>query len=188
VNGLFLDEEQLERFECSLRTAGAGIVDHWNAGLSDGAIEEIAGAHGLILAEEARVLWRWHDGMSQDAPGGARDIAPGRRFLSLATVITNYEPTIGGYRDLYGTDRIIEPFTGKPMIYFDCCGQAADPVPILVSHDFEEPKQTLPSVGDLFALWTRFIDDGLWTIGTDGRWDGDYIDRLTDEILERGVY
>lgn len=183
-----LDAPQLETFERSLRSAGAGIVEHWMPGLSDDVIDELAGAHGLSLPEEARVLWRWHDGSSADAPPTANEIAPGRRFSPLATVVSHSEATMLGYRDLYGVDRLIEPFTGFPMIYFDCRGVVDAPAGVLVSHDFEEPKQTLASLGDLFAVWTRFIDEGLWSIRDDGQWDGNYIDRLTDEIVALGVY
>jgi hypothetical protein len=184
-----LDALTLETFEQALHRAGAGIVNHWRPGLSDGEIDKLGQLHGLVLPEDVRRLWRWHDGCSLAAPPDANEIAPGRRFPPLAPVLSSYAEFAGSFHDLYGIDdRFIEPFTATPMIFFDCRGAIDAPAPVLVSHDFEEPMQTLSSIGDLFAVWTQFIDDGLWSVREDGMWDGNYIDRLTDEIVKLGVY
>jgi len=183
-----LDETALEAYAEVLQRAGARIVDYWRPGLSDDAIDKLAQVNGVVLPEETRRLWRWHDGSSQTAPPEATEIAPGRRFLPLEVVLSGYAHAAADFRDLYGFDQVIEVFPAKPMIYFDCRGSIADPVPILVSHNYEEPEQKLSSVGDLFIVWTGFVNDGLWGIRNDGLWDGNYIDRLSDEILDLGVY
>jgi hypothetical protein len=183
-----LDETTLDRFARSLRGAGAQSVDHLNPGLTDRQIDELTAAHGLALPEEARRLWRWHDGGSPAAPPGAKEIAPGRRFVPLDSVLAEYAQAAADFRHLYGFDHIIEPFTAKPMIFFDCRGSTDAPAPVLVSHEFEEPKLALPSIGDLIAVWTQFIDDGVWTITEGGQWDGSYVEALSDDILERGIF
>jgi hypothetical protein len=188
VRARVLDEGTLLGYEQALRRAGSGVPDYWRPGLSDDEIDELEEAHGLVIPEEARRLWRWHDGISPTAPPESNEIAPGRRFLSLAVALTDYQQEAAEMRDLYGFDGLIGPFTAPPHIYFDCRGPGDAPVPIMVSHDYELPQRTLPSIGDLFATWTRFLDNGFWAMGSEGDWDFSYIDRLTDEITDLGVY
>ncbi|HMS72992.1 MAG TPA: hypothetical protein PKB03_08145 [Baekduia sp.] len=182
-----LDDSILRRYEEALRRVGAGIVEHWRPGLADAEIASLEQTHDIVLPEEARRVWRWHDGCDPRAKPLA-GIAPGRLFLPLAHVLEGYSASVGATRQLYKMDRVISPFTAPPHIHFDCRGESLAPVPILVDHDFEEPKQTLPSIAALFTTWTRFIETGLWRIQADGHWDFDYIDRLTDDIIGLGVY
>lgn len=184
-----LDDAILRTYEDALRRAGAGIVDHWRPGLTDADIQALGQAHDIVLPEEARRVWRWHDGCDHRiVPATASEIAPGRLFLPLAVVLETYSAGVGAMQQLFGMDRVISPFTETPHIWFDYRGEFLAPVPILVAHDIEEPAQTLPSIAALFATWTRFIETGLWSIQADGHWDFNYMDRLTDDIIELGVY
>jgi len=69
-----LTTDLLDRFEARLRGAGAPIVDAWAPGLTDAQIDELVRPLGIDLPKEARVWWRWHNGVDREAS---------RRFSSL---------------------------------------------------------------------------------------------------------
>ena len=184
-----LNTDLLTRFDDALRRAGASIVEYWAPGLTDAEIDEIAGRHRVVLPEEARVLWRWHNGVSSGAPPAARRLGPDRLLLGLSDALEDYEESAEIIRGSWGLDRLWEPFLGMPIILLDLGNANDDGVPILVSHDWVfEPEPSLPSLRDLFDTWTRLLDEGVWRVGDDGSWEGDYVHRVPQDIVDLGVY
>lgn len=179
---------RLERFDDALRRAGAVAVDHWAPGLNDREIDEISGRHGLVLPEEARVLWRWHNGPLPGAPGTARWIGPSRCLRPLADTLNHFEESERMLEQLWGLAHLWDPFLGKPIILLDLGNATAEAVPILVAQDWiDEPQPSLPSLGALFDIWTRLLDEGGWQLRDDGQW-GDSFDCVSPDIVELGVY
>ena len=69
-----------------------GVVDHLGPGLSDAEMDALTEPVGIILPEEARVWWGWHDGtdpLKIDPIRGEQFamLAPGRIFLPLGQAV-----------------------------------------------------------------------------------------------------
>lgn len=183
-----LTTDALDRFGDALRRAGAVAVDHWAPRLTDHEIDEIAARHGLVLPEEARVLWRWHNGPLPGATGLARWIGPGRCLLPLEDALSDFEESAAMLEE-WGSTKLWDAFLGKPIILLDLEHATDEAIPLVVADDWtEEPRASLPSLGDLFETWTRLLDEGVWQPGEDGQWAGDCFDRVPPEIVELGVY
>lgn len=89
---------------------------------------------------------------------------------------------------LWGLAHLWDPFLGKPIILLDLGNATAEAVPILVAQDWiDEPQPSLPSLGALFDIWTRLLDEGGWQLRDDGQW-GDSFDCVSPDIVELGVY
>ncbi|MEY2515755.1 MAG: hypothetical protein QOJ89_3113 [bacterium] len=184
-----LDEEILERFEAALRCVGAAIVDAWAPGLRDDEIDALVQPLGIALPEEARVWWRWHDGLRPGRGPQSWDLLPGRSLLSLEDALDLFVPEREHMADDGFPDMLLTPVTRHPIILFGCDGAPDAPVPVYVMDDWsdEAPRLALPSIGELVLTWTSYIDTGIVTTGPDGDWL--YDDKaLSQEVQELGVY
>lgn len=183
----FLDKDLLDRFEERLRAEGALIVENWAPGLTDEQIDGLLQPLGLDLPEEARVWWRWHDGVLKDAPNPT-EISPGRDHRPLRYAADCYAALADDMRESHGIDALLCPVGDKPRLYFDCAVARDAPVPVYSQNDdVVAPRLVLPSIGELIMVWIDLIDRGVWRTNPDGTWAWDH-EQLPNDVLELGIY
>lgn len=184
-----LDRALLDQFDARLRALGAAIVDAWGPGLTDDAIDALVRPIGIDLPEEARVWWRWHNGVRPDTPPEAWDIMPDRSLCPLEDSLDLYVEQRDWTRDAGFPEVLLNPDSAHPIILFQCAGERNAPVPIYVMDDWSDqaPRLALPSIGELVRTWITYIDRGLATTTADGRWRRDR-HRYPQDILDLGVY
>lgn len=184
-----LDEALLYRFEARLRAAGSLIVDAWAPGLADEQIDDLLLPLGVDLPEEARVWWRWHDGILIEGDPKATEISPGRTHLPLRYVAEDYAALEGAMRQLHGLHGLLNPVGDKPIVYFDCSVPRDAPVPVYTQNDdVVEPRLVLPSIGELVLTWIDLIDRGVWVTNPDGTWAWNADQLLPADVLKLGIY
>lgn len=184
---VLLDDALLDRFEAALRGVGAVIVDHLAPGVDDARIDELLAPHGIDLPEEARVWWRWRNGVLPGTPRTFEQIAPSRDLRSLETVVYQYKQSWELMLD-GGVVKMLEPFSAKPVIFLDCKVPRDAPIPIHSLNDWtEDPRLVLPSFGELIATWIEYIDRGVFSTSTNGTWVWDH-ENVPRDVLELGVY
>ncbi|MDP8968661.1 MAG: hypothetical protein M3N04_08675 [Actinomycetota bacterium] len=184
---VLLDKALLDRFEAALRGAGAVIVDHLAPGVDDARIDALLAPHRIELPEEARVWWRWHNGVLPGTPRTYEEITPGRDLRSLETVVYQYEQSWELMLD-GGVVKMLEPFNEKPVIFLDCKVPRDAPIPIHSLSDWTENlRLVLPSFGELIATWIGYIDRGVFRTNPDGTWAWNP-DILPRDVVELGVY
>ena len=84
--------EQLNRFESLSNSLGASAMSRVGAGLTADAIRDIEVRAGITLSDEAREVWRWHNGA---------DIVPSPSFWGSGYWFPDLETAIRlGRRDL----------------------------------------------------------------------------------------
>ena len=183
-----LDSALLDRFERALRGAGAVVVDHLAPGVDDAQIDALMRPLGIDLPDEARVWWRWHNGVLPDTPRLAQTIMPRRAICSLETVALGYENAKDDLLDSYGLVKMLEPFSDHPIIFVDCGGPRDEPVAIYSLSDWvADPRRVMASFGELIATWIGYIERGVHTTNPDGTWDFDH-ERVTQDMVKLGVY
>jgi hypothetical protein len=182
-----LNADILADFECALRSVGAAITQVWAPGLDDGQIDALVAPIGIDLSEEARIWWRWHDGLRPDTSGAQTYLTPGRPLNSLAQALDLFESARGMMLDLDRVDARLRPVLGDPWIFFACDGPRDAPVPIYVDGRDDPQRFALPSIGELVLTWTRLIDEGGYTTDADGLWEWDF-EKIPEDIRRIGVY
>jgi hypothetical protein len=184
-----LDRKLLDEFEARLRALGAGIVDGWAPGLTDDQIDALVRPIGIDLPEEARVWWRWHNGVQPGSNCETWDIMPDRSLSTLEESLDLYVERRDWARDAGFPEILLSPDSAFPIILFQCAGERHAPVPVYVLEDWaaEAPRLALPSIGELVRTWISYIDLGLATTDADGSWRRDR-HRYPQEILDLGVY
>jgi hypothetical protein len=75
-----LDDAGLAEYVERLRSLGVPVDALNEPGLSDAEMDEMTAVIGLVLPGEARVLWRWHDGV----PGDGRPNTTNVRLRRIA--------------------------------------------------------------------------------------------------------
>jgi cell wall assembly regulator SMI1 len=169
-----LDATMWAEYVEKLRSHGVPL-DEWtlHPGLSDAEIDELMAVIGLVLPDEARVLWRWHDGILEDSRANPLGGFKGR-FLSLEEAIKTHR----FYREI-----VLEVVEGDPDIRYrpswlpllgeqhpvviDCAVGRGQPTPLRLVYlaDPEEPHVRVRSLGEAVSLWSDALDQGVW------KWD-----------------
>jgi hypothetical protein len=182
-----LDDELLAEFENALYEAGAAITSVWSPGLSDVEIDRLAAPHGLVLPEEARRWWRWHNGFDESATAGQWEITPRRTLIDLATALEEFAERRAELKDVYDADAWIQLAGDEPYLFFDVAGPAESPVAVYVGGHGELPRLELPSIGELVSRWTDLIRSKAFITNPDGTWAWDY-DRIPPDVQQLGIY
>jgi hypothetical protein len=183
----YLDTNLLERFEAALRATGAAIVSVWEPGLSDDEIGAIMSSVGIDLPDEARLWWRWHNGVAANSKPSAQELVPGRPLLDLGIVAEEFSASRAITRDVHGLDYLLQPVSDQPWLFFDCSGDRDAPVPILVGGHGQDVKHALASIGELVKAWTELIEAGIFTTDAEGHWEWDF-ERVPENIRQLGIY
>jgi hypothetical protein len=181
-----LDRELLDRFEGVLRAHRIGIVEAWAPGLSDDEIDELIAPTDLLLPDEVRAWWRWHNGVvTPDVPARSREILPDRDLRSLQDVLWTYDQRAGeGQRLLI--------VTGRPEIQVACSERGSVPAPVYWDRydDFVRPEQAASSLGELVTVWMGYVERGVYASGPDGGWAADQplLNGPPADVLHRGLW
>lgn len=183
----FLDDQLLDEFTRALTSAGAAITHTWAPGLSDAEIDALIEPHDLVLPEEARRWWRWHNGCVEGTRPPRTDILPRRALKSLEETLALYAEAKDTDRDVYGADRWLSPVSDVPRLWFVCSGAVHEPVPICMQEDVDDPEAVLPSIGELVRTWTELIDTSAFTTDANGDWEW-HFERIPQDVLQLGVY
>ncbi len=171
----------LARLEAELRAKAIPFIETMAPGLTDAEIDEIIEPAHLIMPEEVRAWWRWHNGPGPDAPRDAGWLLPYRDARSLKACVDLYL-YVG--RD----DRLIEPLGELPVIYVECRGSGDVPAPIYSQNDYagDDPRQVLPSYGELVLTWIDYLERGVYATKPEGGGWHDIQD-YPPEVLRLGV-
>jgi hypothetical protein len=180
-----LTPELLTRFDHALHAAGAEIAQSWRPGLNDAEMDALAEAHGIVLPDEARAWWRWHNGTT---PGSTAELTPGRVPLTLQSTLENFVELRDVIRDVEDAEARLKPISDAPWIYFACDVPRDAPVPIYVGDHGAESVLALPSIGELVAIWIDLIETGVYRVEDDGVWANTKWEGLPERVQKLGVY
>lgn len=183
-----LTEDLLAELEAQWRRQRAPLVEALQPGLSDRDIDELTASLNLRLPHEARVWWRWHDGV-RPTEGLAvyRELGPGLPFYSLREAVELCRRLRGRFHDIWAADgpEAVEywwrptwfPITERRgAIRCDCAVADNEPTPIYwaYSHDHDAEGLTIPRVDSfetMVAWWIEALQTGAWTYEADAqRW------------------
>jgi hypothetical protein len=157
----------LHRLEDCLASRGALMSDWWRPGLRDAEIDALLMPVGIDLPEEARIWWRWHDGVEVMPDGRVHSLA-GRQLLTLSQAVEVYEQFRGLNNELYGVDGLIQLFGEQPTIYADCSRRPQDPVPIYTIGHTGPCELALGSIGDLVLGIIDLLECGALSVDPEG--------------------
>jgi hypothetical protein len=173
--GELLSPELLETFECALGNVEAPILRRLRPGLSDDEIDALTDGLGLTVSDEARLWWRWHDGIAE--PSGldgsfgsdwfplslADAVAETRRQREFANHLTPDGHRSGGWE----LDWLALCATASfYRLAVDCQPQVSASRVAYVDPGVEAVFQ--PSLGALVGLWLRAWQDGYYFIVDSG--------------------
>jgi hypothetical protein len=163
-------------------------------GLTDDQIDAQTNAVGLVLPDEARTWWRWHDGANSNAPLQVQDIGPGCRFLSLADAI---DSTLE-WRGIFDDTGIPWPpgwltlNDNKCPLIIDCDRSADQPAHIHMYSPEDGLRPWRQGVGagsfaELVSVWVEAMDCGAWTYNNEAQYWEWSLERMTPRIRGRGL-
>jgi cell wall assembly regulator SMI1 len=156
-----------------LRSLGVPVDALSEPGLSDAEMDEMTAAVGLVLPGEARVLWRWHDGVPEDGrpnPLGAFR----KRFLRLSEAIACHREyrevvvsVVEGNPDIRFAPSWLPMFDEQHPLVIDCAVGVDEPTPLRMINleNPDEPFVWARSLGEAVQMWSNALDRGLW------KWD-----------------
>jgi hypothetical protein len=169
----------LERYEDELRRIGAPVVLNLRPGISDVAIRELEERFGVELPDEARSVWRWHNGVESGSWGADRMLVPRRAFGDL-------ESSLAFAREFVRVAAESNPASEYAHRVF--VSLLIDNVGFMINITPGEPSLTymndpmswsladypaLP-IADRIEWWTRAIQSGAWRIDERGEWILDF--------------
>lgn len=177
-----LSVELLERFRSALLAIDAPLGKALAPGRSDAAIDALLRPLGIELPDEARIWWRWRDGVRPGATD-ADHMFGWRAMLSLEQAAALYAEERDVWEGIYGVPKLLSPVDEKPGVFFFCGGAANAPVPVYGQNDIDAPAEILPSIGELVDRWTDVMLSGWVSVDSTGRWHYDDDRRPPDQRL-----
>lgn len=175
------------------RGQGAAIADNALPGLTDDEIDALIDPLGLVLPEELRVWWRWHDGVRGSLAAFASDydeasVGPGAwQLISLAEAVDRYrsEPRKAQYvgdpiaGEFYWRDSWF-PFVqagSNDVLFMDTTQISGGRCPIRIRYswnwEYWDVDQA-PSLADAVQVWIRTLTDRYYVWNPETReWDHD---------------
>jgi cell wall assembly regulator SMI1 len=173
-----LDDTTWEEYLDKLCSHGVPLDDWPMSGLTDIEMDEMTAAVDLRLPDEARVLWRWHDGVPEDGRANPLGGFKGR-FLSLCEAVNGHRQSRKVVLDVAKDDPVEDdpdmhyrpswlPLLGPqhPLV-IDCAVARDQPTPLRMINleNPDEPFVWARSLGEAVRLWSNALDRGLW------KWD-----------------
>jgi len=195
-----LDSGLLSALDERWRARGVPTSADLHPGLSDAEMDALTAPLGLSLPGEARVWWRWANGVPQEAVRSTRQIGGGMPFLPLEEAVAIYlrhrgiAEELAARPDLAALGRDVEGWWGREwvpitvtgsggVIVCDCGVERGAPTPIrFVDWEAREAYAVpvVPSFGQMVSWWIEAYDDGVWDYDADeARWI------YRDELLSR---
>jgi len=180
-----LTEDLLSRLEGRWRSQDAPLLASLQAGLDDDQIAEAVRPLGLRLPVEARIWWRWHDGVPVEAIRFTteRTVGPRLDYLPLAEAVRTYRTMVELARKAveapaglpahmaeatywwHPTWFPIAPTGAGGVLACDCSVEEGEPTPIHFvdwgkNESFFEPAAA--SFGEMVGWWIEAFDIGAW--------------------------
>jgi hypothetical protein len=183
-----LTQELLLEYEGRLRSLGVPVDEVFGPGLGDATMDAAVAVLPLELSVEARVWWRWRNGVRPDAPAYGGHIAPGTYLVSLERAVRAHGENrlLAAERDAENADRwwapqwmpILSPDNGT-TIACDCSVTEGLPSPLHVvwweDPDADTPPRAAGSLGQMVVWWLEAIDAEIWGYDRDSRrWTRDW--------------
>lgn len=172
-----------------------GVLSHLRPGLADEEMDALTVPLGIVLPEEARVWWGWHDGTDPVRNDPVRGeefamLAPGRIFLPLGRAVKHCIRLRGvlwegkepddSWRQWLPLNTLEDP------TILDCAADAVARV-FRLEVQFPARRRGLPTLGTLVDTYIDAFDTGVWWLeqpGDEGsRWRQDL-----DKIDERASF
>lgn len=190
-----LTVDQLTQLEQRWEQLGlVGVLNYLRPGLTAAEMDALTEPLGIILPEEARVWWGWHDGTDPhfiDPIQGEKFamLAPGRIFLPLGHAVRQCQTlreVIWEGKEPHDLWRQWLPLnTLEDPTILDCAADAPARV-FRLEFQFADRRRGLPTLGALVDAYIEAFDAGAWWLEQPGhegsRWqqDGDKIDERLD--------
>jgi hypothetical protein len=174
-----LTGEMLDAYVAALRAQGAPVVSHLRPGLSDGAIDEILAPVGLSFPEEARIWFRYRDGVDRSVPTAHLRLAHLFWWAPLAECCAEYTRIRTIVREFESDDLgsawppFCFPFVvGGSTMAIDIAGTSTAPVHVLDLHDWENELRApaYSTLGELVEAWTLALNAGGLGWDADKQW------------------
>ena len=175
----------LQRYEAALRAVGAPVVANLRPGISSTEIRGLEIRFGLVLPDDVRAVWEWHDGVEgargANSADATRMLVPHRSFGNLAwslefahTFITTITDTNPG-SDYAGRAFVSLLIDNVGLLINLTRGEAPltyvnDPMSWALSDYPAMP------IAERIDWWTWAVTTGVWTVAESGGWHVD-IDR-----------
>lgn len=185
--------EQLEQLKQHWEKLGlVGVLNYLRPGLTDAEMDDLTVPLGIVLPDEARVWWGWHDGTDphfiDPIQGGKYAmLAPGRIFLPLSDAVGQCQTlreVIWEGKEPHDLWRQWLPLnTLEDPTMLDCTPDAAARVFRL---EFQSDRRLgLPTLGTLVDAYIEAFDAGAWWLEhpghDDSRWQQD-IEMIDERI------
>ena len=156
-----------------------GVLNDLRPGLTDAEMDALTEPLGIVLPEEARVWWGWHDGTDPhfiDPIQGGKFamLAPGRIFLSLGDGVKQCQSLreVGWegkeQHDLWRQWLPLNTLEDPTML--DCTADAPARV-FRLEFQFRDRRLELPTLGALVDAYIEAFDSGAWWLEQPGRED-----------------
>jgi hypothetical protein len=190
-----LDASLLDRLVAALRAQGAPIVDYLNAGIADAELDALTAPLGIKLPAEARVWWRYADGVPRHAPLSSVGLSASWWWAPLEEIVHECremreivsEDVQPGEPGLF-KDSWLPIVIGDAILAIDTSQPVIAPVYTIDFADLEPSGSytpILPSLGSLVQTWTLALENGAVRYDHDQQLfnvDGDRLDALGIEI------
>jgi hypothetical protein len=171
-----------------------GVLDHLRPGLTDAEMDALTEPLGIVLPDEARVWWGWHDGtdpLGIDPIRGEQFamLAPGRIFLPLGHAVRHCQMLLEalweGREESHDLWRQWLPLnTLEDPTMLDCAADAPARV-FRLEFQFRDRRLGLPTLGALVDAYIEAFDVGAWWLeqpgDEDSRWQQD-LDKIEQRV------
>jgi len=200
VSAPFLDTRLLGALAERWQARRVPTPDELRPGLSDAEMDALTAPLGASLPEEARVWWRWANGVPKDGVQATRQTGGGMLFLPLEEAIEVYRRSQAMAEEMGEWPTSIElgldvehwwnrdwfPITvtgSGGIVACDCGVERTAQTPIrMVEWGAKEDSDVpvVPSFGQMVTWWIEAYDDGVWDYdAAEARWI------YRDELLTR---
>lgn len=184
-----LTVELLEELKARWRAQHAPLVQFLRPGLADEELDAITASLGLRVPAEARVWWRWHDGVEPERRPFERQMAgTGWKFFSLHTAVAQaveQRDRATEIADATGVEAdpvlwrwawlpLADDYHGGVIAVDGTAPADQTPTPIYYSEPEMGAKDAQPgsqTFGEMVQWWIDAFDDGVFGYDAQrGRW------------------
>ncbi len=157
-----LTSDILATYVAALSAQGAVVVDHLQPGLTDREIDATIAPHGIAIPEEARVWWRFSNGVPEAELGR---IGPEWFWSSLEEVIEERNDMLANLRENLEPDEILWrdtwlPFVMSERLPLETASAILAPVFSFDVHTGDPALPVAASLADLVMTWVRALESG----------------------------
>ena len=166
--------DELDAYGQAVASSSPSTMQRLRPGLADGAIDQLETEHFLVIPDDARAIWKWHDGEEEARP--LTFVASGR-FLPLEEGILAGRKLLAGRRDAHTDPRPgavwVQLIAGMgPGLCVEIQGSSC----FVVLADPASPVTDFPivAIDELIRLWTGVLKCGAWTLSANGAWSWNF--------------